>query len=71
MIVLLKRDSASPQSGAHPVALHREKGWWTVDSLDSVWLGMKLGVALIGMVMMRFLWRGILRSKRAGEHKER
>lgn len=50
---------------------HRRKGWWTVDSLDSVWLGVKLGVAVIGMVMMRFAWRGILRSKRAGEHKER
>lgn len=42
-----------------------------MDSLDSVWLGMKLGVAMIGMVMMRFAWRGILRSKRASEHKER
>lgn len=42
-----------------------------MDSLDSVWLGMKLGVAMIGMVMMRFLWRGICRSKRAGEPKDR
>jgi len=24
---------------------------------------MKLGVAMIGMVMMRFLWRGLWRSK--------
>lgn len=47
------------------------KGWWTVDSLDSVWLGMKLGVAMIGMVMMLFLLRGIWRSKRAGLHKDR
>jgi hypothetical protein len=38
-----------------------------VDSLDSVWFGMKLGVAMIGMGMMGFLWRGIWRSKRAGE----
>lgn len=42
-----------------------------MDSLDSVWLGMKLGVAMIGMVMMRFVWRGIWRSKRAGDHKDR
>ncbi len=42
-----------------------------MDSLDSVWLGMKLGVAMIGMVMMRFLWRGIWRSKRADDHKNR
>jgi len=47
------------------------KGWWTVDSLDSVWLGMKLGVAVIGVVMMGFLWRGIWRSKRASAHKDR
>lgn len=47
------------------------KGWWTVDSLDSVWLGMKLGVAMIGMVMMLFLLRGIWRNKRAGVHKDR
>lgn len=45
--------------------------WCTVDSLDSVWFGMKLGIAMIGMVMMRFLWRGVWRSKRAGEHKHR
>jgi hypothetical protein len=31
----------------------------------------KLGVAMIGMVMMRFLWRGIWRSKRAGAPKDR
>src|SRR5947208_6844673 len=42
-----------------------------MDTLDSVWLGMKLGVAMTGMVMMRFLWRGIWRSKRAGDHKNR
>jgi len=47
------------------------KGWWTVDSLDSVWLGMKLGVAMIGMVMMVFVLRGVWRSKRAGVHKDR
>ena len=34
-----------------------------MDSLDFVWFGMKLGVAMIGMVMMRFLWRGLWRSK--------
>ena len=39
--------------------------------MDSVWLGMKLGVAMIGMVMMRFAWRGIWGSKRAGEPKNR
>ena len=50
---------------------HREKGWRSVDSLDSVWLGMKLGVAMIGMGMMGFFWRGIWRSKRAGEQKHR
>lgn len=55
----------------HPLVLHHEKGWWTVDSLDSVWLGMKLGVAVIGMLMTGFLWRGIWRGRRAGEHKER
>lgn len=49
--------------------LHRKKGC-TVDSLDSVWFGVKLGVAIIGMVMMRFAWRGIWRTKRV-EHKER
>jgi hypothetical protein len=42
-----------------------------MDSLDSVWFGVKLGVAIIGMVMMRFAWRGIWRAKRAGEHKDR
>ena len=41
-----------------------------MDSLDSVWFGVKLGVAIIGMVMMRFAWRGIWRTKRA-EHKDR
>lgn len=40
-----------------------------MDSLDSVWLGMKLGIAVIGILMMGFVWRGIWRSKRAGEHK--
>lgn len=42
-----------------------------MDTLDSVWLGMKLGIAMIGMIMMRFLWRGLWRSKRAGEPKDR
>jgi len=42
-----------------------------VDSLDSVWLGMKLGVAMIGIVMMLFFLRGVWRSKRAGVHKGR
>ena len=41
-----------------------------MDSLDSVWFGVKLGVAIIGMVMMRFAWRGIWRTKRF-EHKDR
>lgn len=42
-----------------------------MDSLDSVWLGVKLGVAIIGMVMMRLAWRGIWRAKRAEEPKDR
>jgi len=32
---------------------------------------MKLGVAMIGMVMMRSLWRELWRSKRAGEQKNK
>lgn len=61
---------------AHPAKRHASrrfpgKGWWMVDSLDSVWLGMKLGVAVIGVLMMGFLWRGIWRSKRASVHKDR
>jgi Na+-driven multidrug efflux pump len=43
---------------------------WTVDPLDSIWLGMKLGVAMIGMVMMLSLWRGRWRSK-AREQKNK
>ena len=58
------------RSGLPPV-VSLGKGWWTVDPLDSVWLGMKLGVAMIGMVMMLFLLRGIWRGKRAGVHKDR
>ena len=50
---------------------HREQGGGTMDSLDSVWLGVKLGVAIIGMLMMRFAWRGIWRAKRAAEPKDR
>ena len=46
-------------------------GRWTVDTLDSIWFGMKLGVAMIGMVMVRSLWREIWRSKRAGEQKNK
>jgi hypothetical protein len=44
---------------------------WTVDPLDSIWLGMKLGVAMIGMVMMLSLWRGRWRSKSAREQKNK
>ena len=44
---------------------------WTVDPLDSIWLGMKLGVAMIGMVMMLSLWRGRWRSKSAKEQKNK
>ena len=43
----------------------------TVDTLDSIWFGVKLGVAMIGMVMVRSLWREIWRSKRAGEQKNK
>jgi hypothetical protein len=46
-------------------------GRWTVDPLDSIWLGMKLGVAMIGMVMMLSLWRGRWRSKSAREQKNK
>ena len=70
MIDLLN-GTAPPQSEARLVALTVRKVGGTVDSLDSVWLGMKLGVAMIGMVMMRFALRGIWRSKRAGDHKNR
>jgi len=45
--------------------------WWTMDTLDSIWFGMKLGVAMIGMVMVRSLWREVWRSKRAGEQKDK
>ena len=38
--------------------------------MDSVWFGMKLGVAMIGVLMTGFLWRGIWRGKHVGEHKE-
>ena len=38
--------------------------------MDSVWLGMKLGVAMIGMIMMGFFCRGLWRGKRAGDPKE-
>jgi len=44
---------------------------WTVDPLDSIWLGMKLGVAMIGIVMMLSLWRGRWRSKGAREEKNK
>jgi len=30
---------------------------------------MKLGLAMIGMVMMGFFWRGVWRGKRAGNQK--
>lgn len=69
MIVVLNGTRRPHEPVRNPL-LHREKGWWTVDSLDSVWLGMKLGVAMIGMGMMGFFWRGIWR-KRAGEQKHR
>ncbi|HVH61551.1 MAG TPA: hypothetical protein VM709_14515 [Candidatus Sulfotelmatobacter sp.] len=42
-----------------------------MDPLDSIWLGMKLGVAMIGMVMMLSLWRGRWRSKSAREQKNK
>jgi len=32
---------------------------------------MKLGVAMIGMVMARSLWREVWRSKRAGAQKDK
>lgn len=70
MIVLLN-GTRRPHEAVRNCCFHRGKGWWTVDSLDTVWFGMKLGVAMIGMVMMRFAWRGIWRSKRASEHKNR
>ena len=70
MMELLNGIRHLPRSGVLPVAFTAERQC-TVDSLDSVWLGMKLGVAMIGMVMMRFAWRGIWRSKRVGDHKNR
>ena len=42
-----------------------------MDTLDSIWFGIKLGVAIIGMVMMRSVWREIWRGKRAVEQKDR
>ena len=42
-----------------------------MDTLDFIWFGMKLGVAMIGMVMVRSLWREVWRSKRAGEQKDK
>ena len=43
----------------------------SMDTLDSIWFGIKLGVAIIGMVMMRSVWREIWRGKRAVEQKDR
>ena len=70
MIVLLD-GTRRPHKAVCNALFSPWKGWWTMDSLDSVWFGMKLGVAMIGMVMMRFAWRGIWRSKRVGDHKNR
>ena len=66
MEMLNGRWGISNGSGVQPVV----RGG-TVDTLDSIWFGMKLGVAMIGMVMMRSLWREIWRAKRAGEQKNK
>lgn len=42
-----------------------------MDTLDSIWFGMKLGVAMIGMLLMLSWWRGVWRSKSAKEQKDK
>lgn len=42
-----------------------------MDPLDSIWMGIKLGALMIGMVLMFSLWRGIWRNKSAKEQKDK